>query len=171
MLRHARDEEGDRERAIVDIKTALARDREHEAAKKEAGDARTSVGGGLLNLAEQQSDKDKLDDAIHSYDEAICLSANNAVRDAAAATCIWRRGRRMSPPSIKTKRSRSVRIYSMSKGTRLSVQAEKESRAWHRPQHTDKPTGDITNDLLAISEEPNVRIFESKGLTCNVTRA
>jgi len=29
-------------------------------------------------------------------------------------------------------------------------------------------TGDITNDLLAISEEPNVRIFESKGLTCNV---
>jgi len=32
-------------------------------------------------------------------------------------------------------------------------------------------TGDITNDLLAISEEPNVRIFESKGLTCNVTRA
>jgi len=31
--------------------------------------------------------------------------------------------------------------------------------------------GDITNDLLAISEEPNVRIFESKGLTCNVTRS
>ena len=29
-------------------------------------------------------------------------------------------------------------------------------------------TGDIANDLLAISEEPNVRIFESKGLTCNV---
>ena len=31
-------------------------------------------------------------------------------------------------------------------------------------------TGDIVNDLLAISEEPNVRIFESKGLTCNVER-
>ncbi len=31
-------------------------------------------------------------------------------------------------------------------------------------------TGDVVNDLLAISEEPNVRIFESKGLTCNVTR-
>jgi formate dehydrogenase major subunit len=30
--------------------------------------------------------------------------------------------------------------------------------------------GDVVNDLLAISEEPNVRIFESKGLTCNVTR-
>jgi formate dehydrogenase major subunit len=29
-------------------------------------------------------------------------------------------------------------------------------------------TGDVVNDLLAISEEPNVRIFESKGLTCNV---
>jgi len=29
-------------------------------------------------------------------------------------------------------------------------------------------TGDITNDLLAISEEPNVRIFESKGLSCRV---
>jgi formate dehydrogenase major subunit len=32
-------------------------------------------------------------------------------------------------------------------------------------------TGDVVNDLLAISEEPNVKIFESKGLTCNVRRA
>ncbi len=31
-------------------------------------------------------------------------------------------------------------------------------------------TGDIVNDLLAISEEPNVKIFESKALTCNVER-
>ena len=31
--------------------------------------------------------------------------------------------------------------------------------------------GDVVNDLLAISEEPNVRIFESKGLTCSLTRA
>jgi formate dehydrogenase major subunit len=31
-------------------------------------------------------------------------------------------------------------------------------------------TGDIANDLLAISEEPNVRIFESKGLSCDVRR-
>jgi formate dehydrogenase major subunit len=31
-------------------------------------------------------------------------------------------------------------------------------------------TGDIVNDLLAISEEPNVRIFESKGLTCSLER-
>ena len=30
-------------------------------------------------------------------------------------------------------------------------------------------TGDVVNDLLAISEEPNVKIFESKGLTCNLT--
>jgi formate dehydrogenase major subunit len=29
-------------------------------------------------------------------------------------------------------------------------------------------TGDVANDLLAISEEPNVRIFESKALVCNV---
>ncbi len=29
-------------------------------------------------------------------------------------------------------------------------------------------TGDVVNDLLAISEEPNVRIMESKALTCNV---
>jgi formate dehydrogenase major subunit len=28
--------------------------------------------------------------------------------------------------------------------------------------------GDMANDLLAISEEPNVRIMESKGLLCNV---
>ena len=31
-------------------------------------------------------------------------------------------------------------------------------------------TGDVVNDLLAISEEPNVKIFESKGLTCRVTK-
>ena len=31
--------------------------------------------------------------------------------------------------------------------------------------------GDVVNDLLAISEEPNVRIFEAKGLTCSVTKA
>jgi formate dehydrogenase major subunit len=32
-------------------------------------------------------------------------------------------------------------------------------------------TGDVVNDLLAISEEPNVKIFESKGLTCNLQGA
>ncbi len=31
-------------------------------------------------------------------------------------------------------------------------------------------TGDIANDLLAVSEEPNVRIMETKALVCNVTR-
>jgi formate dehydrogenase major subunit len=30
--------------------------------------------------------------------------------------------------------------------------------------------GDIGNDLIAISEEPNVRIMETKGLLCNVFR-
>jgi formate dehydrogenase major subunit len=29
-------------------------------------------------------------------------------------------------------------------------------------------TGDVVNDLLAISEEPNVRIMETKGLLCSV---
>lgn len=31
-----------------------------------------------------------------------------------------------------------------------------------------KVKGDVANDLLAISEEPNVRIFESKALICNI---
>jgi formate dehydrogenase major subunit len=31
--------------------------------------------------------------------------------------------------------------------------------------------GDVVNDLLAISEEPNVRICESKGLSCSVKRS
>lgn len=31
--------------------------------------------------------------------------------------------------------------------------------------------GDVVNDLLAISEEPNVKIFESKGLSCNLEKA
>ncbi len=30
--------------------------------------------------------------------------------------------------------------------------------------------GDIGNDLIAISEEPNVRIMETKGLLCNLLR-
>ena len=32
----------------------------------------------------------------------------------------------------------------------------------------DRSTGDVVNDLLAISEEPNVRIMETKALVCNV---
>src|SRR5690349_8827826 len=32
-------------------------------------------------------------------------------------------------------------------------------------------TGDVVNDLLAISEEPNVKIFESKGLTCRLEKS
>ena len=28
--------------------------------------------------------------------------------------------------------------------------------------------GDVTNDLLAISEEPNVRIMETKALVCDI---
>jgi formate dehydrogenase major subunit len=31
-----------------------------------------------------------------------------------------------------------------------------------------KVKGDVTNDLLAISEEPNVRIMETKALVCNI---
>jgi formate dehydrogenase major subunit len=30
-------------------------------------------------------------------------------------------------------------------------------------------TGDVANDLLSVSEEPNVRIMETKGLLCNIT--
>ena len=29
-------------------------------------------------------------------------------------------------------------------------------------------TGDVVNDLVAISEEPNVRIMEAKAMTCRV---
>ena len=29
-------------------------------------------------------------------------------------------------------------------------------------------TGDVVNDLLVISEEPNVRIMETKALVCNL---
>jgi formate dehydrogenase major subunit len=36
--------------------------------------------------------------------------------------------------------------------------------------YTGLVKGDIGNDLIAISEEPNVRIMESKGLLCNVLR-
>jgi len=32
-------------------------------------------------------------------------------------------------------------------------------------------TGDVVNDLLAMSEEPNVKIFESKALTCCVRKS
>jgi formate dehydrogenase major subunit len=32
-------------------------------------------------------------------------------------------------------------------------------------------TGDVVNDLLAISEEPNVRIMETKALVCDIKPA
>ena len=32
-------------------------------------------------------------------------------------------------------------------------------------------TGDVVNDLVAISEEPNVRIMEAKAMTCRVERS
>ena len=32
-------------------------------------------------------------------------------------------------------------------------------------------TGDAANDLIAMSEEPNVRIMESKALTCRLEAA
>jgi formate dehydrogenase major subunit len=32
-------------------------------------------------------------------------------------------------------------------------------------------TGDVVNDLVAISEEPNVRIMEAKGFTCSVRKS
>jgi formate dehydrogenase major subunit len=31
-------------------------------------------------------------------------------------------------------------------------------------------TGDVVNDLVAISEEPNVRIMEAKALVCRLER-
>ena len=34
--------------------------------------------------------------------------------------------------------------------------------------YSGKVTGDIANDLLALTEEPNVRINETKALVCNV---
>ncbi len=37
--------------------------------------------------------------------------------------------------------------------------------------YNGKVRGDVVNDLLAISEEPNVRIFEAKGLSCSVEKA
>jgi formate dehydrogenase major subunit len=41
---------------------------------------------------------------------------------------------------------------------------------WHFGS-TGLVTGDVANDLIAISEEPNVKIMESKKLTCRVERA
>ena len=41
---------------------------------------------------------------------------------------------------------------------------------WHFGQR-GLVTGDIANDLIAMSEEPNVRIMESKALLCRVERA
>jgi formate dehydrogenase major subunit len=40
---------------------------------------------------------------------------------------------------------------------------------WHFG-HTGLVTGDVANDLIAMSEEPNVRIMESKALLCRIER-
>jgi formate dehydrogenase major subunit len=34
--------------------------------------------------------------------------------------------------------------------------------------YNGKVTGDVVNDLLAISQEPNVRIMETKALICDI---
>jgi formate dehydrogenase major subunit len=41
---------------------------------------------------------------------------------------------------------------------------------WHFG-HRGLVTGDVANDLIAMSEEPNVRIMESKALTCRIERS
>jgi formate dehydrogenase major subunit len=41
---------------------------------------------------------------------------------------------------------------------------------WHFG-HSGLVTGDVTNDLIAISEEPNVKIMESKALLCRIEPA
>jgi formate dehydrogenase major subunit len=41
---------------------------------------------------------------------------------------------------------------------------------WHFG-HRGLVTGDVANDLIAMSEEPNVRIMESKALLCRVARS
>ena len=38
---------------------------------------------------------------------------------------------------------------------------------WHFG-HKGLVTGDVANDLIAMSEEPNVRIMETKALLCNL---
>ena len=38
---------------------------------------------------------------------------------------------------------------------------------WHFG-HKGLVTGDVANDLVAMSEEPNVRIMESKALLCRI---
>ena len=49
-----------------------------------------------------------------------------------------------------------------------------EGRTVHQvglPYHwgyNGRVTGDVVNDLLAISEEPNVRIMETKALICDI---
>ena len=41
---------------------------------------------------------------------------------------------------------------------------------WHFG-HRGLVTGDVANDLIAMSEEPNIRIMESKALVCRIERA
>ena len=41
---------------------------------------------------------------------------------------------------------------------------------WHFG-HRGLVTGDVVNDLIAMSEEPNVRIMESKALVCRIEKA
>jgi len=40
---------------------------------------------------------------------------------------------------------------------------------WHFGS-TGLVTGDVANDLIAMSEEPNVRIMESKALLCRLEK-
>ena len=64
------------------------------------------------------------------------------------------------------------RVAATRRGVRAADQAVEVEHCRNRIGCAERfngvATGDVVNDLLAISEEPNVRIMETKALVCDI---
>jgi formate dehydrogenase major subunit len=89
------------------------------------------------------------------------LAAEHRVANGQRVHLVTARGR-IEAHALVTPRIRPLEIYGRT--------VHQIALPWHFGQR-GLVTGDVANDLIAMSEEPNVRIMESKALVCRLERA
>lgn len=88
------------------------------------------------------------------------LAAETAIKNADRVRLVTARGS-IVVRALVTRRMRPLIVHGQT--------VHQIALPWHFG-HRGLVTGDVANDLIAMSEEPNVRIMESKALTCRVER-
>jgi formate dehydrogenase major subunit len=86
------------------------------------------------------------------------LAAECGVEAGARVRIVTARAR-VEAHALVTRRMRPLRIEGRT--------VHQVALPWHFG-HSGLVTGDVANDLIAISEEPNVKIMESKALLCRI---